>query len=329
MQKNDKAKGRGRRRFLKQAAVLTGSAAPLLGPGSLLAQNALPGAATAQNLQVQRLADTALFVQGRASNVLVVDSSEGLILVDGGHSSWFDALQAAITQEFPNRPYRALINTHWHPEQSGANLPLGSQGVEIIAHENTRLWQSTEVWQRWSDRTFAPLPPAALPTTTVFNDGTLQLGDRRVHYGYLRNAHTDGDLWVYMEEEDVLVTGGLVSNGRWPDIDWSTGGFIAGLLDSFVALLTVPRETTRIIPAYGPVMDLAELRAQNQMYLNVFDRLHAAFIQAHSLEDVLAQGITAEYDAAMGDATRFLTLAWNSIQGHIRDPQSDRILNIP
>src|SRR5690606_22563548 len=189
--------------------------------------------------------------------------------------------------------------------------------------------QSTEVWQRWSDTTFAPLPAAALPTTTVYNDGVLQLGDRRVHYGYLRNAHTDGDLWVYFQDEDVLVTGGLVAKGRWPDIDWSTGGFIAGLLDSFVALLTVPRETTRIIPAYGPVMNLAELRAQNQMYLNVFDRLHASFIKSESLEDVLAQGITAEYDAEMGDPTRFLTLAWNSIQGHIRDPQSDRILNIP
>lgn len=292
---------------------------------------AQPSAAAKTELKVQMLGGggKTLFLRGPDSNVLVTDSSEGLILVDGGHSDWFPALQDAITSTFPGRPFRALINTHWHPEQTGANLPLGSHGVEIIAHENTRQWLGSEVWQRWSDTTFAPLPAAALPGTLVDGDTRLQLGDRQLALGYLRSAHTDGDLWVYFEDEDVLVTGGLVSNGRWPDIDWWTGGFIGGLLDGFVSLLTVPGSNTRIIPAYGDPMNLAELRAQNQMYLNIFDRLHASFIRSESLQDLLAQHPTAEYDAAMGDPTRFLTLAWNSIQGHIRDPQSDRILNIP
>jgi cyclase len=173
------------------------------------------------------------------------------------------------------------------------------------------------------------LPAAALPVTRFFDDGTLQFGDRTLHHGYMRGAHTDGDIWVYCEEENVLVTGGLVSNGRWPELDWWTGGFIGNLLDSFVTLLTVPDENTRIIPSFGPLMNLAELRAQNQMYLTIFDRLHAAFIKSESLEEVLTSRPTAEYDAAMGDPTQFLTLAWQSIQGHLRDPQNDRFLNLP
>lgn len=280
-------------------------------------------------LEVERIADDVLFVQGPDGNVLVADSSEGLIMVDGGHADWYAGLQAAIADAFPGRPTRALINTHWHREQTGANLPLGQSGVEIIAHENTRLWLGTEIWQRWSDITFQPLPEAALPVTSLFDDGTIQLGDRAVHHGYMRNAHTDGDLWVYLEDEDILVTGGLVSNGRWPDIDWWTGGYIGGLLDGFVSLLTVPNENTKIIPAYGDIMTLDQLRAQNQMYLTVFDRIHASFINSESLEDLLAAKPTAEFDAAMGDPTRFLTLAFQSLQGHVRDPQNFRILNIP
>jgi hypothetical protein len=31
----------------------------------------------------------------------------------------------------------------------------------------------------------------------------------------------------------------------------------------------------------------------------------------------------------MGDPTQFLTLAYDSFQGHVRDPQNDRFLNIP
>jgi glyoxylase-like metal-dependent hydrolase (beta-lactamase superfamily II) len=311
----------GRRSFLQKSAILTGSALPLLRSGLTFAQ--------APALQTERLSDKALFIKGPDSNVLVVDSSEGLVMVDGGHASWFDSLQKAIAENFPGRPYRALFNTHWHTDQTGANQPLGEQGVEIIAHENTMLWESTEVWQRWSDITFAPLPTVALPKTTVFEDGAMQIGDRNIQYGYMREAHTDGDIWVYFEDEDVLVTGGLVSNGRWPEIDWWTGGFIGGLLDSFVSLLTVPTSSTKIIPAYGNIMTLDELRAQNQMYLTIFDRLHAAFIKSESIEEILAQKFTAEYDSQMGDSTQFMTLAFESIQGHIRDPQSDRFLNIP
>jgi glyoxylase-like metal-dependent hydrolase (beta-lactamase superfamily II) len=316
-----------RRSFLQKTAILTGSAFALFHCGSAFAQAA--SSASSATLQTQRLSDTVLFVKGPSSNVLVVDSSEGLIMVDGGHTAWFGELHAAIEENFPGRPYRALFNTHWHPEQSGSNEMLGEQGVEIIAHENTMLWQSTEVWQRWSDSTFAPLPPAALPKTVFFDDGSMQIGDRTVQYGYMRSAHTDGDIWVYFEDEDVLVTGGLVSNGRWPEIDWWTGGFIGGMMDGFVSLMSVPSANTKIVPAYGDVMTLDELREQNQMYITIFDRLHRAYISSDSLDDILAQKPTAEFDAKMGDPTQFLTLAFDSVQGHIRDPQNDRFLNIP
>jgi cyclase len=315
----------GRRGFLKKSALLTGSVAALCASANLLAQ---PRNAPAK-LQSQRLSDKVLFVKGPDSNVVVVDSSEGLIMIDGGHTDWFGELQSAIAENFPGRPYRALFNTQWHPEQTGSNLALGEQGVEIIAHENTMLWLSTEVWQRWSDRTFPPLPAAALPKTVFFEDGTMQIGDCTVHYGYMRDAHTDGDIWVYIENEDLLVTGGLVSNQRWPDIDWSTGGFIGSMLDGFLSLLTVPTASTKIIPAYGDVMTLEQLRAQNQMYITVFDRIHGSFIKSESLAELLTAKPTAEYDAAMGDPTQFLTLAFQSVKGHIRDPQNDRFLNFP
>ncbi len=311
----------GRRGFLKQIAVLTGSALPLLKTNAAFAE--------AAKIQTQRLSDKVLFVKGPDSNVLVVDSSEGLIMVDGGHTDWFGELHKAIAQNFPGRPYRALFNTQWHREQSGSNLSLGEKGVQIIAHENTMLWQSTEVWQRWSGLTFAPLPAVALPKTVFFDDGAIRIGNRNVQYGYMRNAHTDGDIWVYFEDENVLVTGGLVSNKRWPEIDWWTGGYIGGMLDSFVSLLSVPNANTRIIPAFGDIMTLQELRAQNQMYLNIFDRLHGSFIKAESLEEILKEKPTAEFDAEMGDPTLFMTLAWQSIQGNLRDPQNTRLLKLP
>ena len=107
----------GRRNFLKKSAALASSAALPASPCVLFAQ--------APQIQATRLADKVLFIQGPDSNVLVVDSSEGLIMVDGGHSDWFDSLHSAIAENFPGRPYRALFNTHWHREQTGSNQALG------------------------------------------------------------------------------------------------------------------------------------------------------------------------------------------------------------
>jgi cyclase len=285
--------------------------------------------AQSPELEIHPLSDKMLFIQGPDSNVLAVNTSEGIILVDGGHASWYDSLRQVVEDQFPGIPIRALINTQWHPQQTGANVPLGMQGVEIIAHENTMLWLGTEVSQRWSGRVFPPLPKEGIPTTTIWDDGVMQIGDRNVHYGFMWTAHTDGDIWVYFEEEDVLVTGGLVSNGRWPEIDWSTGGYIGGLLDGFVSLLSVPTSQTTIIPAFGGIMPLDELKAQNQMYLTIFDRLHAQVIQSFDVEDILAENPADEFTDKMGDPTQFMTQAFQSFKRRYRDSQNFRMLNIP
>src|SRR5690606_11210777 len=99
----------------------------------VLAAFLFPASATAA-LETERLSERMLFIQGPDSNVLAVQSSEGLILVDGGHADWYDELRQTLEENFPGVPIRALFNTHWHPEQTGANIPFAAEGVEIIAH---------------------------------------------------------------------------------------------------------------------------------------------------------------------------------------------------
>jgi len=311
---------RDRRRFLSNAGAVTGALLSLPGANVLRAQP--------PRLETVRLADNMSVVIGPDANVLIADSDDGLIFVDGGHVSWSDALLAAVAEQFGSRPMSALFNTHWHVEQTGLNQVLGEQGAQIIAHENTKLWLGTEVWARWSDIKYPPLPEAALPTLTFYDSGAVQLAERRVEYGYMLNAHTDGDIWVFFPEENVLVAGGLVSNAGWPVIDWWTGGWIGGMLDGFDSLLEVANENTRIVPASGPLMSLADLRSQQQMYLTIFERIHSMLRQSMGTEEVLAAKPTAEYDAEWGDPQQFVTLAFQSTWGHLRDAYSKRMRNI-
>jgi glyoxylase-like metal-dependent hydrolase (beta-lactamase superfamily II) len=306
-----------RRELLRQAGAVAGLA---LLPASLAAQT--PGLVTV------RLSPRMTAILGPDSNVLAADSDDGVVLVDGGSASWAAELLGEVEVSFPGRPLRALINTHWHEEQTGANRTVGERGVEIIAHENTALWLGSEVWVRWSDKKYPPLPPAARPKTSVYDPGRLQFGSRPVDYGWARDAHTDGDLFLHFPDENVLVAGGFVSNTGWPIIDWWTGGWTVGMLNGFDRLLEVANDQTRIVPAVGPLMTLSELKAQHAMYVTVFDRLHAMLIKALAVDEVLAAKPTAEFDARYGDPTQFLTLAFESTWGHLRDAHDTRLRNI-
>jgi glyoxylase-like metal-dependent hydrolase (beta-lactamase superfamily II) len=279
-------------------------------------------------LQIVPVADGMLAVIGPSATVLAADSSDGIVMVDGGAAAWSETLLQAVADSFGGKPFRALFNTHWHPEQTGSNEALGEQGTEIIAHENTQLWLGTEVWVRWSDKKYPPLPPAARPKTTFYDahdTTTFRFGTRRVECGHLLKAHTDGDLWAFFPEENVLAVGGVVSNEGWPIIDWWTGGWFVGMVDAFETLLQIANENTRIVPGNGPVMSLTELKAQQQMYLEIFDRVQDMFTKAFGTDEVLAAKPTAEYDAKWGNPELFLTLAFQSLWGHLRDHHDRRL----
>jgi cyclase len=312
-----KARYATRRDLLKQAGALAGAA--------LLP---LPLAAQGSPLETVRLSPSATAILGPNANVLAAETGDGVVLVDGGDAAWADTLLRTVESLYPGKPVRTLFNTHWHEEQTGANLALGERGTEIVAHENTALWLGTEVWVRWSDKTYPPLPPPARPTTSVYDPGRMTIGDRAIEYGWARDAHTDGDLFVFFPDDNVLAAGGFVSNAGWPVIDWWTGGWTVGMLNGFDRLLEVANERTRILPAAGPVMSLAELKAQHAMYLTVFERIHEMLIKALGVDEVLAAKPTAEFDAQYGDPTQFVTLALQSTWGHLRDAHDTRLRNI-
>jgi glyoxylase-like metal-dependent hydrolase (beta-lactamase superfamily II) len=267
-------------------------------------------------------------VIGPNATVLAADTADGVVMVDGGEATWSDALLRTVGERAGGKPIRALFNTHWHPEQTGSNETLGARGTEIIAHENTKLWLSTKVDVRWSGKSYAPLAPAGRPATTFYdaNDVTsFRFGELRADCGHLLKAHTDGDIYVFFPDANVLAVGGVVSNDRWPVIDWWTGGWLVGLVDAFETLVKVANDGTRIVPGSGPVMSFADLKAQQAMYQTIFDRLQTLFTEARDVAEVLAAKPTAEYDAKFGDPELFLTLAFSSFWGHLRDGHDRRL----
>ena len=268
-------------------------------------------------LSATRLTDTLIVISGAGANVVALAGPEGALLVDGGTEARSADLVKLALKETGAKKVHTLFNTHWHPEQTGSNERLGKAGARIIAHENTKLWLGYANPVPWQDEEWGPLPAKALPNDTTFDGGKIEFGGQHIEYGYLLQAHTDGDLYVFFREANVIVAGGAVSSEGWPVIDYKTGGWINGMVDGLRTLGGVGDANTKIVPANGPVVGKADLEAQVKMYGTIAQRLSQLLRKGMGPDEVLAANPTKEFDEKMGDPTKFVTLAFKSLWGHM------------
>jgi glyoxylase-like metal-dependent hydrolase (beta-lactamase superfamily II) len=265
---------------------------------------------------IERLSDDLFVVRlpGEA-NVVAHTGASGVVLVDGASADGSAALLRTGEGLPGGGPVRTLFNTHWHPEQTGSNAPLGAAGATILAHENTRLWLTTDVTWPWNGRRFDPLPAHARPTETFHTTGALESG---IRYGYIPDAaHTDGDLYVHFPAQDVLVVGDAVSGDGWPVVDWPTGGWIGGIVGGLVRLQTLAGPATRVVPGRGPVLGLADLEAQTEMFNTLQDRLTRLLNTGRSPDEAVAERPAAEFEAQMGPSDEFVRRAFESLWAYL------------
>ena len=263
-----------------------------------------------------RLADNLFVLQlpGEA-NVVAHTAADGVVLVDGGSAAAADAVMKAVASLPGAGPVRTLFNTHWHPEGTGLNERLGSAGGTIIAHENTRLWLTTDVTWPWSGRRFTRLPASAQPNKTFYTSGSLPSG---IRYGYIPDAaHTDGDLYVSFPEQNVLAVGDVLSGEGWPLVDWTTGGWIGGIVGALQRLQTLADEKTRIVPARGPVLGLAELKVQSAMYTTLYERLTQLLNKGRGPSEAVEAKPAEEFEGQMGNSDEFVRRAFESLWAYL------------
>jgi len=289
---------------------LTSALGGAVGLSLLRAQGVAPAIAATP------LADNLFLITGAGANVVARTGSEGVLLVDGGLSEGSASLLQAVAALPGGKPVRTLFNTHWHPEQTGSNLTLGRAGAAIIAHENTRLWLTTDITRPWENRTFRPLPKEALPSKTFYDKDSITVDGERVEYGYMLQAHTDGDIYVFFPESNVLVIGDVISGAGWPFIDWWTGGWINGIVSGLETLLKVANEQTRVVAGQGPVLTKADLESQHKMFSNISQRLRTYMFGGKNVDDAIGAQPTKEYNDRMGDPKEFIRLAFQSMWGH-------------
>lgn len=263
-----------------------------------------------------RLTDKMAVVDGGGSNVLACSTGEGLVLVDGGAQKSGDQVIAALKGLAPGATVQTLFNTHHHSDQTGNNEMFSTAGAKIIAHKRTLEWMSSDHWVQAEERYERARLKAARPTETFLTTGSLKTGGEQIDYGYLTLAHTNGDIYVFFRNSNVLAVGDVASPLRDPALDYLTGAWIGGRVDAMDILLKLANEQTRIVPSYGPIMSKAEFKAERDMMEEVRERLFKQVREGDGPKDMLEAGVLKGLPRTWKDPDKFLYDAAKGLWAH-------------
>jgi glyoxylase-like metal-dependent hydrolase (beta-lactamase superfamily II) len=277
----------------------------------------------AVQMDVQQVSGNVYMIVGAGGNTTVFTGPEGVLVVDTQFAPLSGKILDAI-RKLSDQPIRWIVNTHLHGDHVGGNEPLAKAGrtraggnvvgdigqaatntARIIAHENVlnRLVKANP-----------PLPSAALPTDTFFNEQRDMLfNGEAVQMFHQPAAHTDGDILVHFRHADVLSTGDLFTTVMYPFIDEANGGTIDGYIKALnnIIAITVPSNVneggTMVIPGHGRLSDEQDVVEYRDMVTIVRDRIREYAMRGMTLDQVKAKKPTLDFDPRYGADTGFWT----------------------
>jgi cyclase len=135
-----------------------------------------------------------------------------------------------------------------------------------------------------------------LPNRTVSNSVTLNEGGRAIQILLLGRGHTDGDIYIHLPREKVVVTGDAV-------IDWTrymNDGFPVEWVQTLDALEKF--DFTQIIPGHGEVASKAHLAFFRGYLADLVAAVKSAHADGASLDEMkkgIPDRLAAKYERGM------------------------------
>ncbi len=242
--------------------------------------------------------------RGRIGNSGFIVGDTGIIVVDTGvsHRHGLD-LRAAI-REVSNLPVALVIVTHAVQEFLYGTTVFAAESVPLLCHE-----KSAALMRERCEHCLENLrlilgddemagTRLIVPTDTVPASAEIQVAGRQlslIHPGW---ASTPGDLMVLDRATGVMFTGGVVVNGRIPELrDGRFADWVAALeaFDAFGASL--------LVPGYGAPLPSTGARLTRDYLLALDRRVRELFDGGASLMEAVEQGTLPDYAGWSGYET--------------------------
>jgi glyoxylase-like metal-dependent hydrolase (beta-lactamase superfamily II) len=259
---------------------------------------------------------------GRA---MVLFGPDGILMVDTENRQVAEKTLKAI-RSFSSAPIKALVNTHIHPDHTGANAFFAQQGALIFSQQNLRS-EMVRPPPRANGQPAPPPEPASVPAV-VFeyqpaSPGqpavTLEMNGETVDFIPMMPSHTAGDTIVRFRKANVIYIEDFYRNFGYPFADQANGGSVRGMLDAIDLIERIAADDTTLVPGHGTLVRKKDLLPYRAMLVEVLAKVRSLRDQGRSLAEVLAANLTKPYDATTeGDTQqskdRFITEAYDEVK---------------
>ena len=179
----------------------------------------------------------------------------------------------------------------------------------IVAHENVR---NRLIERRVEDK---PLPKSALPDVTYSTGLSVHFNGEELRIVHFPKAHTDGDGVVFFTHSNVVHTGDLFFNKRFPYVDLGSGGSVQGYTEAIRTLIQQILPDAKIIPGHGPLATHADLKTFLRALESTSAIVQARMAEGKTLEQCQEAGLPEEW-ASWGkgfiSTDRWISILYNS-----------------
>lgn len=203
---------------------------------------------------VEGMAGIATDNAGFISNAGVIITDEGVVIFDGlGSPSLAHKLVQKI-KKITNKPIVKVVVSHYHADHIYGLQVFKELGAEIIAPDGVYEYIDSEgASSRLEERRFSLDPWVNDQTVVVTPDRIIDksenftLGGIDFTISVIGNAHSDGDMTLYVENDRVLYTGDLIFEGRVPFLGSNNTKHWLETLEKMEA-----QNPHAIVPGHGP-----------------------------------------------------------------------------
>src|SRR6478752_1405757 len=163
----------------------------LLGIFLLVASAGLAQDFSKVEIKVQKVAGTVYMLTGAGGNIGASVGEDGIVIVDDQYAPLADKIHAAL-KGITEKPVRFIINTHYHGDHTGGNLPFAVAGSTVIAQDNVRkrLESAGKAGNGGSvSMDYKAAAKVALPIITFANDVTVHLNGEDIRALHFPSGH--------------------------------------------------------------------------------------------------------------------------------------------
>jgi cyclase len=258
--------------------------------------------------------------EASGGRIAVLFGADGVLMVDTGNQQVAEKTLKTI-RSFTEAPIRIVVNSHIHPDHTGGNGLFGRQGALIYAQENLR----DEMIRPAGRGRGGAADPAGVPVVTYRYSApgvpavTIHMDGETVDFIPMMPSHTAGDTIVRFRNANAIYIEDFYRNFGYPFADQANGGSIKGMIEAVDLIEELAGPDTTLIAGHGTLVKKNGLLPYRAMLTDILGKVQKLRDQGKSLDDVLAENLTAPYDATTAGDTqqskdRFITEVYDELK---------------